>query len=211
MRYLAIAALPLLHLFACGTTQAPTKHGTMTDLSRSSSENVQLCAHKVPKETCVRCNPQLVENFKKAGDWCAEHSVPESQCLICHPGLTFEPLPKLPDTADFKVLAPAGEDVPSLADHAVKGKVTVFDFYADWCAPCKEVDVHVYKKLQTRTDIAYRKLNVVSWETPLAKRHLAKVPNMPFVVVYGTGGAEVGRMSGLDLGKLDQLIAAAKP
>jgi thiol-disulfide isomerase/thioredoxin len=209
MRHVLLAALPLIGFVACGTTQAPTKHGTMSDLSRPSSERVELCEHKVPKEVCTRCNPQMVAKFKSIGDWCPEHDVAESQCLLCHPDLTFEPLPKLPPSADFKVLSPAGEDVVSLADHVVKGKVTIFDFYADWCAPCKKVDAHIYRKLQARTDIAYRKLNVVSWETPLAKRHLAKVPNMPYLVVHGVGGGEVGKVSGLDLSKLDRLIDTA--
>jgi thiol-disulfide isomerase/thioredoxin len=199
-----------LLIVLCLTGCAGTQHGKISDLSRSSSEKVELCEHKVPRETCTRCHPALVEPFKKVGDWCAEHAVPESQCLVCHPDLTFEPLPKLPPGADLATLSSAGEDVASLAAHAVKNKVTVFDFYAEWCAPCRQIDSHMYQLLATRGDIAYRKLNVVSWETPLAKRHLAKVPNMPFVVVYGTAGGEVGRVSGLDLAKLDQLIAAAK-
>lgn len=41
-------------------------------------------AHGIPKSVCTRCNPALVESFKKAGDWCAEHEVPESQCMKCN-------------------------------------------------------------------------------------------------------------------------------
>jgi cobalt-zinc-cadmium efflux system membrane fusion protein len=82
-----IAAVPLLHLLACGTTRVPTTHGKMSDLSRSSSQEVELCQHKVPKDVCTRCNPQLVARFKSVGDWCPEHDVAESQCLICHPDL----------------------------------------------------------------------------------------------------------------------------
>ena len=43
--------------------------------------------HGVPESICTRCNPSLIEGFKKKGDWCMEHDLPESQCVQCHPEL----------------------------------------------------------------------------------------------------------------------------
>jgi thiol-disulfide isomerase/thioredoxin len=156
---------------------------------------------------CTRCNPELVSRFKAVKDWCGEHGVPESQCFECHPDLSFEPLPTLGPDADLKKLSLQGEDVPDLTPHAVAGKVTVFDFYADWCAPCRKVDAHMFTLLNQRPDVAYRKLNVVSWETPLAKRYLAGVPNLPHLVIYGRDGRPVRSVTGLDLAALDAAIA----
>jgi thiol-disulfide isomerase/thioredoxin len=187
------------------STEAP--HGQLSSLSVASSPNAELCEHRVPRETCTRCNPHLVEKFKAAKDWCGEHGVPESQCHTCHPDLSFDPLPALAEGADLRRLSEAGEDVPELGSHAVKGKVTVFDFYADWCGPCRSVDAHMYGVLNGRTDVAYRKLNVVSWDTPVAKRYLGGVPNLPFLIVYGKDGREVARVTGLDLDALDKAIA----
>jgi len=164
------------------------------------------CLHGVPCETCVKCHPDLVARFKAAGDWCAEHGVPESQCGICHPAAVLPP-PRPPDGADFSRLVEAGQDVPALDAVAVRGKVTIFDFYADWCGPCRRVDEHIFELLKTRGDIAYRKLNIVSWDTPLAKHYMAKVPNLPFVVVYGKDGKPAGTISGLKLDELDRAIA----
>lgn len=192
---------------ACAAS-TETKHGTISNLT-TSGESLDLCEHEVPGETCVRCHPELTAQFQKIGDWCKEHDRPESQCLICHPDLSFEPLPALPPDADIVKLSEAGEDVPSLADHAVKGKVTLFDFYADWCAPCRKVDAHVFRMFQTRSDLALRKLNVVNWETPLAKRHLSEVPKLPYIVVYGTDGELVRAVSGFDLAALDEAIEEA--
>lgn len=165
------------------------------------------CVHGVPCETCVKCHPELAAQFKAAGDWCPEHHVPESQCGICHPELIVPP-PAPPAGADFARLVDAGQDVPSLAPHAVRGKVTIFDFYADWCGPCRHVDEHVFDLLKTRADLAYRKLDIVSWDTPLAKHYLANVPSLPFVVVYGKDGKPAARISGLKLDALDRAIAA---
>ena len=187
----------------------PKSHGTITTLSAASTSDFERCPHKVPKEVCTRCNPDLVPRFKAAKDWCPEHSVPESQCFECHPDLTFDPLPSLPAGADVAELSKEGEDVPSLDPHAVKGKVTLFDFYAVWCAPCRKIDAHVFAMLGKRTDVAVRKLNVVSWETPLAARYLKDVPSLPYVVVYGKDGKRVASVAGLDLGALDKAIADA--
>jgi thiol-disulfide isomerase/thioredoxin len=203
-------ALALLALVDCASS-APAEHGTITPLTISASD-LTLCEHRVPAETCARCHPELAEKFKAANDWCAEHDVPESQCLICHPDLTFEPLPALPATADVGTVSNQGEDVPDLAPHAALGKATIFDFYADWCAPCRKIDLHVFGLLKDRADLALRKLNVVSWETPLAKRYLKDVESLPYLMVYDRKGKLIKTISGLDLAALDAAITeASKP
>ncbi|HET6284585.1 MAG TPA: thioredoxin family protein, partial [Polyangia bacterium] len=161
-----VVLVPLL--LSCASTHSPSEHGTITTLSAAKSETYQRCEHNVPRDVCTRCNPSLVVKFKAAKDWCPMHGVPESQCFECHPDLTFDPLPPLPEAADVQELSKDGEDVPALERHAVIGKVTLFDFFAVWCAPCRKIDAHVYHLLGKRQDIAVRKLNVVSWETPLA-------------------------------------------
>lgn len=204
--------LLLLAFAGCATAPAtPARHGTLSELSIVDEEQPTLCAHKVPDKVCALCHPELAPRFQAANDWCGEHAVPESQCLVCHPDLTFEALPRLPEGADLRVLSSQGEDVPALEPHAAPGKVTIFDFYADWCAPCRKVDRHVYGLLKSRGDIAYRKINMVSWDTPIAKRYLAKVPTMPHAIVYGRDGKALGAVSGLDLPALDALIAKAGP
>ncbi len=202
-------------LAACAGAGSPppgtagTQHGKLSELSRVEGEIV-LCEHQVPEQVCTRHHPELVAQFQRSGDWCAPHGVPESQCLKCHPDLTFEPLPQLGADADVAWLARAGEDVPSLDAHAVPGKVTVFDFYADWCAACRKVDGHMYERLAAGDALlAYRKLNVVEWESPLAQRYVKSVPSLPFVVIYGTDGKPFKSLHGADLAALDQAIAEA--
>jgi thiol-disulfide isomerase/thioredoxin len=205
----------LILLAACGGATSPppgtpgTAHGKLTEMSRVDGE-ISLCDHRVPERVCTRHHPDLIAQFKRSGDWCAPHGVPESQCLVCHPDLTFEPLPELAANADVLWVSNAGEDVPSLAPHAVKGKVTVFDFYAEWCAACRKVDGHVYKRLAAGdATLAYRKLNLVEWESPLGQRYVKDVPSLPFVVIYGTDGKEFKRLHGADLTALDQAISEA--
>jgi thiol-disulfide isomerase/thioredoxin len=198
-----IATTLIFALAACATTSAGRTHARAPVAANADDR----CVHGVACETCVKCHPELAARFKAAGDWCPEHGVPESQCGICHPELIVAP-PAPPAGADVRRLVEAGEDLPSLDAHAVRGKVTVFDFYADWCGPCRKVDEHLYTLIAARSDVAYRKLNIVSWGTPLAKRYLAAAPSLPFVIVYGKDGRAVATISGLDLAALDRAIAA---
>jgi thiol-disulfide isomerase/thioredoxin len=202
-----LTIFPLLCLLtgACATTEKP-KMGVISELSRVEGDAV-FCEHKVPEQVCTRHHPELIPKFKAANDWCGAHDVPESQCFKCHPELTFEAMPKLREGADLRVLANSGEDVGALTQHAVPGKVTVFDFYADWCAGCRELDLHAVKLLNSRDDIAVRKLNVVDWDSALAKKHLSNVKGLPFVIVIGKDGQQVGAIEGLDVAALDKAIA----
>jgi thiol-disulfide isomerase/thioredoxin len=119
--------------------------------------------------------------------------------------------PTFPPSADFKVIARDGADVPDLATVPVKGKITVVDFSATWCRPCRAIDEHMAKVLVTRSDVAYRKLEIGDWDTPLAQRYLKGVPQLPYVLVYDAAGARVKELVGVDLASLDAAIGKGAP
>jgi thiol-disulfide isomerase/thioredoxin len=114
----------------------------------------------------------------------------------------------MPPGADFGTVATHGEDVPDVARHLVRGKVTVLDFSAYWCEPCRRVDEHMAELLAHRTDVAYRKLEIVDWDSPLAAHYLKGLNALPVVVVYDREGKRVDVVSGLDLPRLDAAIAS---
>jgi thiol-disulfide isomerase/thioredoxin len=117
--------------------------------------------------------------------------------------------PQFPAGLDVQQLARGGEDV-DIEAHLVAGKVTVFDFFAPWCEPCRDVDAHMKRVLERHPDVALRKLDVVDWSTPLARRYLMDVTSLPYVVVYGTDGRRVGTVVGLHLDQLDAAIAKGR-
>ena len=194
-------------LFAA-CSPAPTKHGTITSLSLAREHDWKACEHGVPEEVCTRCQPERLQAYKDRGDYCKEHGVPESQCLECHPDLDFSPPKPAPANADVKEIAKGGEDLPALEPFVVKGQVTVFDFYAGWCPPCRKVDEHLHRKLAERA-FAIRKIDVSSWESPVAKRWLARVPTLPYLVVYARDGRQVATIAGPDFAAIDRALAEA--
>lgn len=111
-----------------------------------------------------------------------------------------------PEGADARTIAEGGADIPDLGAQVVRGKVTVIDFAASWCMPCRKLDAHMAKVLEARQDVAYRKLDIVDWETPLARRYLKQVSKLPYVIVYDTSGAQVDAIAGLAIDKLDAAI-----
>jgi thiol-disulfide isomerase/thioredoxin len=94
---------------------------------------------------------------------------------------------------DLAIVVREGEDAELVP---VAGKVTVFDFWATWCVPCKELDRLLMDLLRRFPALAVRKVNVVSWDSPIAKRHLAGVEALPYVRVFDAEGKPAFTRSG---------------
>ncbi len=112
--------------------------------------------------------------------------------------------------ADVETLATdGGRDVPDLGAHAEPGKITVFDFSADWCEPCRMLDEHLRAEVERRPDLAYRKLDIGERDSALAKRYLGDDTVLPHVIVFGKDGREAATIEGFDVRRLDEAIERA--
>jgi len=116
-----------------------------------------------------------------------------------------------PDGADALTVVEDGRDVADLASLVVAGKTTVVDFSGIWCRPCREVDRHMAVLLATNKQLAYRRLDIGDWDSPLAQHYLKDVPQLPYVVVFGPKGEKIDTIVGVDIDRLDKAIAKGAP
>lgn len=138
----------------------------------------------------------------------------EPWTLLRGPGKgSYMPWTPPPPQADVKEIAVDGVDIPSLEPFLASDRVTLFDFSAKWCGPCRSLDQHVVKVLASRSDVAYRKLDIADWDTPLAKHYMAGVAKLPYILVYDRTGKRIDAIAGLDTKRLDAAIerAASSP
>jgi thiol-disulfide isomerase/thioredoxin len=78
-------------------------------------------------------------------------------------------------------------DLPALL---FEGKVTIVDFYADWCGPCRAVAPELEQFVKDNPNVALVKIDIVNWETPVTKQFaISSVPNLR---VYGRNKQPVG-------------------
>lgn len=107
---------------------------------------------------------------------------------------------------DMKTIA-TGTEV-TLEDHIVKGKFTIFDYYADWCGPCLKLAKKLERHALSRDDLAIRKIDIVNWESAAAKQATKayKLPGLPYVRVYGPDGKFRGTVDGDDIEALKALL-----
>ena len=118
-------------------------------------------------------------------------------------------LPKeaYPAGADVQELNKDGEAVGPLEKLRVADKFTVFDVYADWCGPCRDVDKKLREIVVKRPDVAVRKLSVVDFDSPLALE--LGLEMLPYVIVYTPEGKKT-EIHGAELGKIDKALKKKK-
>lgn len=118
----------------------------------------------------------------------------------------YLPLPDYPAGADVVKLTNDGQKVGPLKKLRVPGKHTVFDVYADWCGPCRLVDEALRGIVQKRSDVAVRKLNVVDFDSPLARELGSGFEALPYMMVFSPSGKRT-EIRGANLKKLEEALA----
>ena len=120
------------------------------------------------------------------------------------PGTPAESVPAGP--GDIRVIS-RGEPFV-LRDHLVPGKYTLFDYYADWCPPCREIAPRVEEMARRHPNLAVRKIDIVDWSHPVAEQQ--GVHDLPYLRLYDPEGRLV-REGDATYGDLDRLFGFGPP
>lgn len=203
-----------------GCASAPVVRTTVLSLDRI---DCPACGQRLVEELerrpgvySAKFNPKSAEvvvlaspNFDVLGD-ARRIAQGESNDVLVGAGRgSYVPAPSFPAGADVATIEPQGNEVPPIASFAVAGKITVVEFFASWCRSCHLVDAQLARVLVGRSDVAYRRVDVVEWDNPLAQAYLHGVGKLPFVVVFDRKGGRVAEFAGSDSAQLNAALEKA--
>ena len=92
--------------------------------------------------------------------------------------------------------------------HLALGNVTVVDFYADWCGPCRRISPSLEQMAMSDPQVALRKIDIVNGNTAVARQF--NVHSIPQINIYNRSGGLVGTVVGADLEQVKRYVAQAK-
>lgn len=77
-----------------------------------------------------------------------------------------------------------------IEDHLVPGKFVLFDFYADWCGPCRGLEPQI-RELASRygDQLAVRKIDIINWDSPVSRQF--RMSSIPYMILYGPDGEAI--------------------
>lgn len=114
------------------------------------------------------------------------------------------PLPPVPTAPVMPVAPVAGATVPSLRtvshgqevnvqDYLAPGKTTIFDFYSEFCGPCRQMAPKLEALIKARPDLALVKVDInrpgmqsIDWQSPVSRQY--RLESIPHLKVYGADG-----------------------
>ena len=106
----------------------------------------------------------------------------------------------------IRIVSDGGQevDLPSLM---APGKITIVDFYAEWCGPCRQISPQLEQLAKTDPDVTLLKIDIVNWNTPVIRQFgIQSVPNMR---VFDRTGKQLGEATH-DVSRVIKSVQQAK-
>lgn len=104
------------------------------------------------------------------------------------------------------VISNGGAEV-NLGSLLTPGKITVIDFYADWCGPCRQISPHLERLAREDPEVNLVKVDIVKWNTPVTRQY--GIRSIPDIRVYDRLGRSVGTPTS-SLQQVQRNVAQAK-
>jgi copper chaperone CopZ len=109
--------------------------------------------------------------------------------------------------ATLDIVSYPGTSKVAIPKIVATGKITVVDYYADWCGPCHILEARLQNLMVGKPSLALRRVNIGKWDNVAAKQATRefKAAALPYVRVYDAQGRFVAAVTG---GMWDEVLAA---
>src|SRR5690349_18183415 len=79
-----------------------------------------------------------------------------------------------------------------------KGKITIVDFYGEWCGPCRVLETRLQHYMRGRDHLALRRVDIGHWDNAAAKQATREfqAEALPYIRVYDARGKFIGSVTG---------------
>jgi thioredoxin 1 len=87
-----------------------------------------------------------------------------------------------------------------------RGKITIVDFYADWCGPCRKIGPVLERLAAANSDIVLQKVNIDKHRDLMQEYNVTGIPH---IIVYDKSGNEVDTIIGANEARVRKAVADA--
>jgi thiol-disulfide isomerase/thioredoxin len=182
-----------------------TNDGKTMSYPSNGVMRIQFDAHNSPSKLTTRTNGTqegAITTFENGG-----FTIAQSNGTRTFPAIFVERADFVADRGQTIELIARGQQV-DIKQHLALGNVTIIDFYADWCVPCRQISPLLEQLARSDPEIALRKIDMVYWNSPVTKQY--NIHSIPHVQIYGRRGQLVGKISGVDPNLVQKYVAQAK-